>query len=130
MNDFHEPQKIDQTEFGEFGNCQTACIAMLTGIPFEDIPNFTYTANELGERNAFLAQQEFLNNYGFGIITLQYDLSVSLRGYLIVGGMTDRGFNHAVIYKNGNLWHDPHPSRDGIKKIEEIDIVYKLNPWQ
>jgi hypothetical protein len=34
--------------------------------------------------------------------------------YLIASGKSPRGFSHAVIWKNGVMVHDPHPSQDGL----------------
>lgn len=40
----------------------------------------------------------------------------------IVYGKNRHGITHACIYKNGALWHDPHPDDDGL--IEEAQIEY------
>lgn len=49
-------------------------------------------------------------------------------GFLIVSGRTIRQTDHAVIYKNGELWHDPHPDQLGILSVEYASYFYPLEP--
>jgi hypothetical protein len=37
-----------------------------------------------------------------------------------VAGKSPRGVMHQVLYRYGRLWHDPHPSRDGILDVAEV----------
>ena len=41
-----------------------------------------------------------------------------------VAGPSPRGVLHQVLYRDGRLWHDPHPSRDGVLEITEV-IVWR-----
>src|SRR5574341_904417 len=123
-----EPRKVDQTEFGPHGNCQSACLATLLGLSIAEVPNFNAIE---GDNNAkWQAQREWLAARGWGTITIVPWQGLPWppdRGYYIAGGATPRGSRHAVIYKDGKLWHVPHPSREGIASVDDLDILYPLN---
>lgn len=36
-------------------------------------------------------------------------------------GDSSRGVGHIVIYKNGQLYHDPHPSNEGLANLDPAD---------
>ena len=46
--------------------------------------------------------------------------------YYIVSGDAERGFFHAVIYKNGNLAHDPHPQGKGLINTKYMYLFFKF----
>ncbi len=46
--------------------------------------------------------------------------------YYIVVGESLRGTTHACIYKNGELWHDPHPDNTGLLSEEFYEYVTPL----
>lgn len=124
-----EPQKIDQTEFGPHGNCQSACLAMLLGVPLAEVPNFA--AMEGDDNGKYVAQARWLHERGWALITIVNWQALPwppTKGYYIAGGTSPRGLRHGVIYKDGKLWHDPHPSRGGIASVDDIDLLYPLNP--
>ena len=125
-----EPKKIDQTEFGELGNCMSACLAMILGRDLSEVPNFT--SMNLADWERYKVMQEWLNEEGFQLLTFNAwrgDLWPP-KGFHIAGGETSRGFLHAVIIKDGKLWHDPHPSREGIKEIQTVDLLIPLVTWE
>lgn len=121
--------KVDQTEFGPLGNCQSACLATLLGLPITQVPN--WTAMNGSDQLKFDAMRTWLRAHGWDLITVSrggMDAWPPRVGYFIAGGMSERGLDHAVIYCNGELWHDPHPDRTGIKSVETLDILYPLDP--
>jgi hypothetical protein len=91
---------------GIHGNCLAACLASLFDLPIDAVP----ALNTMGEEwcDAFL---KFLDHQGY-----EYDGQGNLeelkssKGYVIVCGMASRGVLHAVIYKDGERFFDPHPS--------------------
>lgn len=123
-----EPQKIDQTRTGEKGNCFSASLAMMIGIDISEVPNFFDAGG--ADADWWEAARVWLAGYNLGCITMSsWDHHVhKTRGFLLVGGDTSRGLPHSVIFKDGKLWHDPHPSHEGLSKIDSIDILYPLNP--
>ena len=121
-----EPQRIDQTEFGDKGNCQSACIAMLFGLQLADVPNFTLVGDEYKQSEAMWT---WCHARGIGysrVAPSRHDGN----GFYIAGGISRRGLLHSVIYRDGKLWHDPHPDRTGIAAVTEIDVFYRHRPWQ
>lgn len=45
----------------------------------------------------------------------------------MVSGMSPRGFQHVCIYKNGELFHDPHPDGTGlVRHGVNIEVIEKL----
>jgi len=94
----------------ESGNCLAACIASIFEVPIDIIPEFE------GE-NWYLEMMKFVEILGFEM--LRWDEEVVLKGYYIVNGKSPRGsFDHVVIFKNGKMVHDPHPSKKGIENIK------------
>jgi hypothetical protein len=63
--------------------------------------------------------QEWLQRF-FGLRFTQvegHDFSV-LPEFYIANGLSARGVHHSVIYRRGELAHDPHWQRGGIEKVE------------
>lgn len=48
--------------------------------------------------------------------------------FFIATGGTERGDYHAVVYKDGKMWHDPHLSGEGIKEIDTISVFVAIDP--
>lgn len=125
------PQRVDQTELGPLGNCQSACLSMLIGVPLAEIPNFAAIAK--GDGNVFFHRQnDWLNARGWGLLTIVRHQALPWppkHGWYIAGGASPRGNRHAVVFKDGALWHDPHPEHAGIGDVEDVDILYPLRPF-
>ena len=47
--------------------------------------------------------------------------------YYLVSGNTIRNIKHVCIYKNGKLFHDPHPSQQGLISETSIHTLRKTN---
>ncbi len=45
----------------------------------------------------------------------------------LAGGMSSRGVSHVVVYMNGKLLHDPHPSNEGLVKIDNYRYLMPCN---
>lgn len=116
-----------QTDFGETGNCFSACLASVFYIPIEDVPNFY---NVAGNDPAawWGAVRDWLRDRGFGVMSIQADLIDQFEGLFIVGGESERGIEHAVLYQNGKVIFDPHPSNVGVKDVTSVDLLYPLDP--
>jgi len=118
---------IDQTEFGETGNCFQACLATLLNLDIEKIPHFAKLyddGNWFGEVNKWLCQ------YGLNLMCFHYEKDASyLKGcYHLLSGQSSRGLTHAVVGYEGKIIHDPHPDRGGLQTIEHSEVFVKLNP--
>jgi hypothetical protein len=119
-----------QTEFGPTGNCQSACLAMLLGVSLSDVPNFA--AMDGDDNLKYIAQAKWLHDRGWALITIVKWQTLPwppTKGFYIAGGVSPRGNRHSVIYHDGELWHDPHHNGGGIKSVDDIDILYQLQPF-
>ncbi len=130
-----EPERIDQTVTGPKGNCFSACLAMMLGLTISEVPNFCEAPGfDEDPGPAFMrAFHVWLNVRGWGHITMNAEGMLFRRyfskGYVIAAGMTARGMLHSVIYKDGELWYDPHPSHIGIHAVLEVDLLFPLEPF-
>jgi hypothetical protein len=97
-------------------------------LPLEEIPDFSLVEPLDGE-HFWPAVNEFLATKNLMLRQISEALSPPGAFYL-VAGMSPRGFLHQVIYCNGQLAHDPHPSRTGILTEEYVEILVPLEPVQ
>jgi hypothetical protein len=131
-----EPNKIDQTVTGPKGNCQSACLAMILGLPISSVPNF-FDGLELDDPDLsekwHQAERRWLESLGWASITLNveggfFEKHFS-KGFVIASGQSIRGMSHAVVYKDGKLWHDPFAGGQGVNAVREVEVVYPLRPF-
>lgn len=128
---------IMQNVFGDQGNCLSACIASLFETSIDVVPNFNEGVKEGTPQDdpesvtLFWAKVDaFLEQNHFGIIHFTPGIPIikwlkGMKGYFIVGGKSPRGYNHAVIYTENGLAHDPHPE-GGDVIAESVSIIYPL----
>lgn len=115
---------------GKIGDCMRACIASVLELPTEAVPHFV---EEHGEA-WFIHAYNWLEARGYGILKVLGDFfrqgeywKLELQTVLWAEGIpciavgasprVDRNgdaMRHAVVWLNGKLAHDPHPSGDGI----------------
>lgn len=94
----------------QYGDCLRACTAMMLNKDMTDIMHFA----EQPER----FQDRFINwliDKGYNVHFYKY-WPLGVR-YAIAIGPSPRRTAHAVVCKDGVLWHDPHPSHDGIRAV-------------
>lgn len=120
---------VTQTSFGQQGNCFSACLASLFECDISEVPNFT----ECGEspEEFWAAAKAWLFERGWGLVGIALNEEFGpeqLDGYLIVVGKSARGLDHATLWHQGQMIHDPHPDRSGILKPEACDLLYPLDP--
>ena len=102
------------------------------------IPNFAQLHKETGEW--FQTFYDFLDINGFKYSGLFYTReaygtwdsllhkSKGVDGYFITSGKSPRHVagGHAVVYYQGKLFHDPHPSRLGLLEVEDIMMIERV----
>jgi len=103
------------------GNCMQAAVASLFGLPLSEVPHFAAD----GDR-AHLGLMNFAQSYGFDLTCEPH--AKSREGLYLACGPTERGTSHMVVYRDGNLWHDPHPSRAGLTSVDFVYIIEPLDP--
>ena len=119
---------IQQTKFhsdSQKGNCLAACIASLLEISLNQVPEF----EEMDREDWQSALLDFLLNRGKTLSILYDEVDFKLEeagdSCYIANGRSPRDLDvrHAVIFKNGKLEFDPHPSGDGILTEESYWVI-------
>lgn len=119
---------VDQTIIGEKGNCMSACLASLLHLDIAHVPNFFDISTNDDEW--WEAVRSWLSGHGWGIISINLGDAFppeKLNGYQIIFGRSKRKHNHATIWLNGEMVHDPHPDKTGLETIEGCDLLYPLD---
>jgi hypothetical protein len=125
------PHKVDQTTFGHgTGNCFAACVASILGLELDAVPFFMDHGDEWLQ-----AFREWLKPRGLWPLSVHCDDPSLLSGWVLVGGHNPRYPDdpdklHSVVYYNGDLWHDPHPSREGLLSVSDYTVLIPLAPPQ
>lgn len=125
---------VDQTAFGApHGNCLMSCVASILEVPLESLPVLYAEIEGKGRAEAdwWLVLLDALRQHGFTAIYYPNDTTehpaIAPRGYHIASGPTpNREFRHATVYLDGQLAHDPHPSRDGLARVERYYLIVPL----
>jgi len=116
-------QTIGGLDESRQGNCMATCVACILDMPVSRVPNFIESGR------TFEMLEEFLDKRGYKFHGFWYNPPVDwgqrfkgVDGYTIVGGPSPRPYvsAHAVIYKNGKPFWDPHEDDTftlGIKRI-------------
>ena len=130
---------VDQTIFdNKKGNCFAACVASILEVPLVDVPNFCALKGDW-----YSPTQDWLvANHGMSLVNLKVEnwaggenwaeIFDYLRGcYCILNGKSPRGeWEHSVIVRNGEIVHDPHPSKDGLADYDyrSVDVLVVTTP--
>lgn len=101
-------------------DCLTACLATVLSVDYETVP-YLFDDNDQTLPDWEGLVQRFLARHWLQMLTVNVDegLLNTFSGLLIVSGLSlnpeyrKKGVHHAVIYKNGKLWHEPDPNAKG-----------------
>ena len=105
---------VDQTRIGwPYGNCLAASVASILEVPLAIVGDLP--PNDL----RYPLLHEIAYSYGYDVLCVSNrgNRILAPSGYHIASGRSDRDLMHAVVYKDGILAHDPHPSRSGIHAV-------------
>lgn len=103
---------------GSYGDCQRAAIASILNLPLSAVPHFNADNTDVltfhTRLKDFLATKN-LGHYEFTAFDFtMFGYPEPTPVYHLIYGMTERGFQHAVVGYNGEVVHDPHPSKAGL----------------
>jgi hypothetical protein len=123
------PQKqtiFNNFDKGIYGNCIQACVASLMDMRINNVPHFVTYGDDMID-----VLKEFCNANGYRFSGLLYkpnEMELNdfkgVDGYYIVGGKSPRNkYGHAVIYKNGKPFFDPHPDNTFTRTIDSIYLI-------
>jgi hypothetical protein len=102
---------VESTE----GDCLQASIASILEL---DVAALPYVAHFQRDQ-WFGIVSDHVRALGYRLVEFGNDPAVSPPGYAIAIGPSPRtdGVLHACVAENGDVIHDPHPSRDGLERI-------------
>lgn len=123
--------KISSEDGSVSGNCFRACFASILEIDIDSIPAFEDMGTEwhepffmfLNEHNLEFDGTKTINDKTFEVKLNTYE---GIDGYIIVNGKSPRTYvkrGHSVVYKEGQMVHDPHPSNDGLLEINNFFMI-------
>ena len=123
---------VKQTMLGSIkGNCFQASVASVLEVPLESVPHFClkYSAGKwFFEFKKWLEKNHGMTANMFLVSDNEEWLSAQ-RGYSLAGGKSPRGdFMHSVVYLDGKIIHDPHPSNDGIDGLKDMIVFSYIDP--
>ena len=105
---------------GRYGNCLQATIASILEMNLEDVPHFAAMPDDTW----FEFMCNWLWDKGWNIE--DFETVNDSPEYMLTIGPSQRGVSHAVIYKDGEMVHDPHPSNAGLLSVKWCSAIYKL----
>jgi hypothetical protein len=126
------PNKVDQTYFTsleEMGNCLQAAIATLLGLRLDQVPDL-----RPGDKNnvRYESQRSKLDRWleSFDYKHMDFEGDPIERGLYLATGWTTRAkhLKHVVVMLDGETWHDPHPTREGIAFVDSTTMVFPIYP--
>lgn len=129
-------RKNFQTKYGSLGNCLAACISSLMDLDIHDVPNVEVLF-DLDEGVFFQDSTplwgevlyKFIQHKGYNWrIATEEEINNPPKDkpFLVIGKSLNGERNHAVIYMNGELYHDPNEFRKGLSSILSIQVIEKL----
>ncbi len=113
----------------EKGNCMQASIASLLDMGLDQVPNLI----ELGEDEWVDIFMDWLwaNGYEFhGEMPGSYidhvsEYTTGIDGHVLVKGTSNYQKGHMVVYKDGELSHDPTPAGLGVFEVQAFWMIEK-----
>lgn len=118
--------KLYQPDAPMRGNCRAASIASLLELPLWMVPPIEDMRGDLQEErwNEWLGRM-----FDLEVIRTHGHAPDSLPEFYVACGPSPRAqadsIYHAVVYRRGELAHDPHPSGIGVVSVE---FTYHLQP--
>ena len=125
---------VDQTITGQpNGNCTAACVASLIGEPVEAVPNFNQWGEVFGHWEVAAAAWLMKRNWTISSAwnydwALEFGVKAGVirKGEVIMaGGLNPDGVGHMVLFRDGEMVHDPNPDRRGLAGPPEFLITVR-----
>jgi len=113
---FYRPGLVDQTTFGDDGNCLAASLASVLGMSIAEMP-------DLRGDGWYDRLVEFLASRGRRAAVVPHHRVPDGSHVLNIGlGDGPRGRPHAVVCSGATVFHDPHPDRTGLVGAPEHHV--------
>ena len=106
-------------ENGDVGDCLRACVASILDLDPEAVPHF------VTKHHWFQALRSFGKQRQLEIFSILDPQLVPANQYTIATGSSPRNpeRDHSVVWYQGKVFHDPHPSRAGLGREPDYWIV-------
>jgi len=131
---FYEP---DAPPDQQRGNCLTAVVASLLNLPIEAVPNFVQEdVDSGGEKDWWVSCWTFIHEQDAHMVLLRdhtqpaspFPLPEPGEVYTVSGpSPRDARVHHVVLFRDGEMVHDPHPDRTGLLSFAD-DYRWTIRP--
>lgn len=114
-------KKVYQTKLhteSQNGNCLAAAMASFFELDLDEVPKF----EEMSDSEWFGALNDWIASQGFRR-TAYYPEEKLPNGLIFVLGQSPRGIRHIVLYEDGKMVHDPHPSEAGLISFDSFWVL-------
>ena len=113
---------LQQTIFGgQNGNCLQACIASLLDKPLDEVVHF------IDCDDWYKALELYMMREGYYTMLDNCVECYPEYTYYLAWGYSPRGIMHSVVYKDGELAHDPHPDNTGLEPTQIVYFVWTFS---
>jgi hypothetical protein len=109
--------------------CLAACLATLTGLPAAALalPLPEHATGEWLELHGARLWTELAGRLAYaGWLLIPLAAGEVPRGFAVAVGLTAGGTPHAVVYRDGELWHDPAPGGAPLVEVRTFAAVLPL----
>lgn len=119
------------------GNCGEACVASILEIELSDIPMLHNQDDPEDGATYCRNLRKFLSKFGMSFIDVSMvedcdPMDFFKDCWVVASGKSPRATEdwqkHAVVWRNGEIVHDPHPNGSGLDEIEMYGVFIKQNP--
>ena len=134
---------VMQTRFGgpdhpveEQGNCFAAAMATILRISLDEAEGYLdgLDSTEKIEAHWWEYLQKWLKPHALAALYLPWGPPAYPETYsygkpgliYIANGKGPRGHEHSVVYRDGELLHDPHPSSEGLSEVTSFVLFVPL----
>lgn len=100
------------------GDCLRACVATLLSMDLDEVPHFVQYIDHPDGTDPLLWWWALIGFLVAHASHVEWIDDKDCTGWSIATGLSPRGHQHAVVYHDGALIHDPHPSRSGLLDVE------------
>jgi len=132
---------VDQTRFydptvpvkEQRGNCLQAVMASVLELPLDDVPHFVqddvdHDGDANPEWNWWVRLVAWLGEHGWSVHAALPISDYPGQSVLVTGpSPRGNGIHHIVIYRDGEMVHDPHPDRTGLVRVMDAYGLHRTD---
>jgi hypothetical protein len=129
-------QRIEGYPYGE---CVRAAYATILDLPLESVPRFDPAATTLAGFDQGDCERVWLSSIGLNLVEISVDPEDNLPQAVLdsipenlphlMSGVSPRGYGHRCVGVGGEVFFDPHPSREGLVSVYAVGFLVPLVPF-